>query len=575
MDDERTISRQKTGDAPLSKLCNACGTPRDAAQVATHRLRLLSDIGLALSAERDLHRLLSLILRKARELTGADAGSMYIVSDDTDDNTNSEGITLHFHAAQNDSKSELNTDVRFPVSGSSLAGYAALRGEMLCFDDAYQLPADAPYRFNPDFDRQHTYRTKSVLVVPLKNHLGAVIGVLQLINRKRNPSLSLADENGAVTEETVAREVLPFDAERAELAASLSSQAAVALENNLLIQKIEALFDSFVTAAASAIEDRDPSTSGHSERVMAMTVALTEAASEATSGPFADVHFTLLEIKEVRYAGLLHDFGKIGVREKILIKTHKLDPYYFEGVRDRLILLKSEREKACAEQKLAFLMDLPRAEALELMRECDEEMQRQIAEIQEDLRLLTQINDPAMSYVPDAEYTQQLMVLNKLAQQTYTDENGELRPLLSRIEHETLSVRRGSLTPAEFEQIKQHAQLSYDFLQRISWTPEFASVPELAYGHHEKLNGSGYPRGISGEKISLRTRMMTVADVFDALTASDRPYKKAMPADRALQILELEARNGRLDSDVVELFIERQIYKIAEQMHPHFSRGAG
>ncbi len=561
------------GDTGEMDVCNACGTPRDAAAVAAHRLRLLSDIGLALSAERDIQLLLNLILRKARELTGADAGSIYTVQQDQSGRATADDVTLHFRAAQNDSKSELNTNVTFPVGASSLAGYAALRGETLCFDDAYQLPEDAPYRFNPDFDRQHAYRTKSVLVVPLKNHLGEVIGVLQLINRKRDPNVSLADGNGAVTEEMVASAVLPFDSDRAELAATLASQAAVALENNQLLQKIETLFESFVLASSSAIEDRDPSTSGHSARVTAMTLALAEAASEADSGPFKDVYYSPRELKELRYAGLLHDFGKIGVREKILTKSHKLDPYYFEGVKDRLVLLTREREKVCAEKKIAALLDLPREEALVAMRLCDEELKHELAEIEEDARLLTQINDPAINYVSDEEYTRQLMVLNKLANIQYTDALGERRPLLTPEEHETLCVRRGSLTPWEFEQIKEHAQLSFEFLQRISWTAEFASVPEIAWGHHEKLNGSGYPRGIKGDQISLRTRMMTVSDIFDALTASDRPYKKAMPADRALQILELEARNGRLDPDVVELFIERGIYKIVEDMQPHFSVG--
>jgi HD-GYP domain-containing protein (c-di-GMP phosphodiesterase class II) len=555
-----------------SDICDSCGTPRDAATVAAHRLRLLSDIGLALSAERDIHRLLDLILTKARDLTGADAGSIYTVHEEPD-GLASDSINLHFRAAQNDSKSELNTKVTFPVGASSLAGYAALRGETLCFDDAYRLPSDAPYRFNPDFDRKHNYRTKSVLVVPLKNHIGEVIGVLQLINRKRDPQMSLADGEGVVTEEMAEREVVPFDNERAELAATLASQAAVALENNQLLQKIEALFESFVTAAASAIEDRDPTTSGHSLRVTAMTLALAEAATEATGGPFADVYFSPRELKELRYAGLLHDFGKIGVRENILIKSHKIDPGYFEAIKDRLVLLAREREKHCADKKIAALLDLPREEAILVMRQCDEDLKHELAEIQEEVRLLTQINDPVINYVPDEDYARQLMVLNKLANTTYANESGESRPILSPEEHQTLSVRRGSLTPYEYKQIQRHAQLSFEFLQRISWTSEFSSVPELAYCHHEKLNGTGYPRGITAEQIPLRARMMTVADIFDALTASDRPYKKAMPADRALQILELEARNGLLDPDVVELFIERAVYRVVEEMQPQVFHG--
>ncbi len=535
-----------------------------------HRLRLLNDIGLALSAERDIHRLLNLILKKARELTESDAGSIYTVqhTDRTKDGTahyyEPDSINLHFRAAQNDSKPNLNTNVTFPVSSSSLAGYAALHGETLCFDDCYHLPEEAPHRFNPDFDQKNGYRTKSVLVVPLKNHAAQVIGVLQLINRKRDVHQSLADENGNVTEETVAREVIPYDSERAELAATLASQAAVALENTQLLEQIENLFASFVTAASSAIEDRDPSTSGHSARVTEMTMALASAASEATEGPFKDVYFSSQELRELSYACILHDFGKIGVREKILIKSHKLEPTAFLGLRDRLIILARVTEKEGAEKKISLLLELPREEALIEIQKVDAETRQKVAELEEDIRLLTQINNPAITYVPDEEYTQQIMVLRKMIQMTYIDEKGEASPILSQDEYKALCVRRGSLTPVEFEEIKRHAQLSYEFLERIEWTPEFANIPELAWCHHEKLNGTGYPRGIGGDRIPLRARMMTVADIFDALTASDRPYKKSMPAERALQILELEARNERLDIDVVELFISHAIYKICE-----------
>ncbi len=551
---------------------NSSDGPAQNEGVTAHRLRLLSDIGLALSAERDIHRLLNLILKKARELTESDAGSIYTVQrTDNDQNPLDEAktgsINLHFRAAQNDSKPNLNTNVTFPVTSSSLAGYAALHGETFCFDDAYQLPSDAPYRFNSDFDIKNGYRTKGVLVVPLKNHAGNVIGVLQLINRKRDPRLSLADENGNVTEEIVAREVISFDSERAELAATLASQAAVALENTQLLKQIEKLFASFVTAAASAIEDRDPSTSGHSARVTEMTMALARAASAASEGPFKDVHFSSRELRELSYAGMLHDFGKIGVREKILTKSHKLEPAYFLGVRDRLIILARDKEKEGAEKKIALLLELPRAEALIEIQKVDAETRQNVAEIEEDIRLLTQINDPAVTYVPDEEYAQQVMVLRKMIEMDYTDEKGKASPILSQEEYQTLCVRRGSLTPAEFEEIKRHAQLSYEFLERIEWTPEFAAIPELAWCHHEKLNGTGYPRGIGGDQIPLRARMMTVADIFDALTASDRPYKKSMPASRALQILELEARNERIDPDIVELFIAQGIYKICEN-HP-------
>ncbi|HEX8833840.1 MAG TPA: GAF domain-containing protein, partial [Abditibacteriaceae bacterium] len=289
---------------------------------AARRLRHLNEIGLALSSERDIDRLLEIILSRSRELTDADAGSLFLVQTipgtECPEGRDLNGAcigkgesALYFCKAQNDSVAFKPTGT-FTVSPSSLAGYVALTGELLCFEDVYHLPEGAPYQFNNAVDKQNGYRTKSVLVVPMKNHQGEVIGVLQLINRKARPEVLLGDV------ETAEQQVLPFDPQSADLAASLASQAAVALENSRLLKTLEDLFESFVMAAASAIEDRDPCTSGHSQRVTILTVGLAMAATEETDGYFQNVQFSPQQIKELRYAGLLHDFGKIGVRENIL-----------------------------------------------------------------------------------------------------------------------------------------------------------------------------------------------------------------------------------------------------------------
>ncbi|MDF2440920.1 MAG: hypothetical protein JWN98_1904 [Abditibacteriota bacterium] len=537
------------------------------ADMETERSLHLMDIGLALSSERDIERLLDLILTKARELTDADAGSLYIVHKNDDapaaeaKTVSEDGRTLYFRAAQNDSIT-VDTKLNFSVSKNTLAGYAALTGETINCSDAYALPEDAPYGFSPAWDQKHGYLTKSVLVVPMKNHAGEVIGVLQLINRKRNQYTSLR------TREQWDHEVIPFDQETVKSAAALASQAAVALENNMLLQEVtkllndmETMLHSFILASASLIDDRDPPTSGHSERVTFLTVALAEAASQMEEGPFKDVSFTNKQLQELRYAGLLHDIGKIGVREYIFTKSHKLEPLYFTGVLNRFELLRRNWQLEAMHRKLAIAQTHSADVARLMMRHIDDELEADFQSMDNDIAMLKRANDPTTSYLPEEEFSRQQEVLCRLAKTTYEECDGEVRPLLTQDEVEALSVRKGSLTTEERRQMEHHAQMSYDFLKQITWTANFGHIPEIVWCHHEKLNGRGYPRGVMAENIPLQARMMTVADIFDALTAADRPYKKALPIDLALSILRDEAERGLLDRDVVALFIEKELYR--------------
>ncbi len=491
----------------------------------------LNTIGQALSTERDIDLLLEKVLSVSRELTGADAGSLFLVGTREDGEE-----ALFFCEAQNDSVS-VSTKVSFTVGNTSLAGYVALTGEPLCFEDVYHIPADMPYQFNPAFDLQNGYRTKSLLVVPLRNRTGKIMGVLQLINRKQRRDTLLTSEA------IVHQEVLPFDDESLGLAASIASQAAIALENTRLLASIEELLESFVVASSSAIEDRDPSTSGHSRRVTELTLGLADAINEKEDGVFADLSFSEQALKELRYAGLLHDFGKIGVRESVLTKSHKLEPAQFQVVKMRLALVRQERKFSGED----------------------------VGEIDELFRLLARANDPQVTYLPDEEYAALRVGLDKLASLQYEDENGERLPVINETEIAALSIRKGSLTLDEYKQIQEHAALSYDFLSKIAWTEDLAKVPAIARSHHEKLNGKGYPQGITGDKIPLQAKLMTVSDIYDALTAADRPYKKAMPVDRALSILKEEVKWGGLDSDVVDLFIECEIWRLTTSEMP----GAG
>lgn len=521
--------------------------------IAARRLRYLSEIGLALSAERDIRRLLAMILTTSRELTAADGGTLYIVEKEADGTK-----SLFFRAAQNDSI-VVDTNKSFAVSTSSLAGYAAMSGEMLRFDDVYHLDPNAPYKFNPSFDAEHKYRTQSVLVVPLKDHNGEVIGVLQLINRKRHRETLLRDPA------TIEREVIPFDDEMTEIAATLASQAAVALNNTLLLREIEELFESLVIAASSAIEDRDPTTSGHSRRVTNLTLALAEAVSHATEGAYAEAHWTPTQLKELRYAALLHDFGKIGVRENVLTKSHKIDPLRFESICNRILALRGQWQVEAARAELAIardtlLSETSKAISSEAIRS---ECTTRIAQLDADTRAIHLLNDPSVDPIVGEAWDNAIASLERLSKLNFCDVEGELAPLITSEEASALKVRRGTLTPDEFRQIQDHAEMSYEFLVQIPWTTPLQNVPHIARSHHERADGSGYPQGLSATEIPIGAKMMAIADVYDALTATDRPYKRAMTPQRAIQILQLEAKSGKIDPDLLQIFVDREIWKLA------------
>ncbi len=522
------------------------------AAVAARRLRHLSQIGLALSAERDIRRLLAMILTASRELTGADGGTLYIVEQDAA----SGDKKLFFRASQNDSI-VVDQSMTFAVGASSLAGYAALSGEVLRYDDVYHLPENAPFQFNPRFDHEHGYRSKSVLVVPLRDHNGDTIGVLQLINRKKNKETILSDDA------TVEREVVGFDSEGAELAMTLASQAAVALNNNLLLREIEELFESFVVASSSAIEDRDPSTSGHSQRVTQLTLGLARAVNVTSGGAYARVHFSPAQLRELRYAALLHDFGKIGVREAILTKDLKIEAHRFETIRSRVAILRAQREARQAKAKLAIYTDqtIDENEECVQLEALEQNCQAEREALERDARWLQILNEPpAIPLSPD-DWREGLAALDRLRLLEFCDSEGKTCPLLSDEDVAALSVRRGTLTPAEFCQIQQHAQMSWEFLRQIPWTRGLEDVPSIAQSHHERLDGSGYPQGLNAQNIPLGAKMMAIADVFDALTANDRPYRRALMPEDAIKILLDEAERGKLDADLLDIFISRRVWE--------------
>ena len=511
----------------------------------TRELTELTRIGMALSTERNLNTLLELILSQARVLTDADAGSLYLVERPED-----APRRLRFKLTQNFSRPEIPfIEFTIPFDKSSIAGYVASTGAPLVLDDAYQLPPKVEYSINRSFDEKYGYRTKSMLTLPMSDHKDQVIGVLQLINRKVSYQQRLTAPADFETA------VVSFSPRTVELVSALAGQAAVAIENSELYESIERLFEGFVRAAVIAIEQRDPTTFGHSERVASMTVGLAETVDRAGDGAYRQVSFSGPELREIRYAGLLHDFGKVGVREQVLVKAKKLYPPDLSLVRQRYGFIRRTAERDFDRQRADYLerqgpQDYP-AFVTELRRAHD----ARLAELDRFMKLVLDFNEPTL--LPEGSFGE----LMRFAERTYEDLEGREQQFLTDDEIRFLSIRKGSLDEQERLEIESHVSHTYRFLLQIPWTKELHNVPFIAYGHHEKLNGRGYPRKVNADQIPIQTRMMTISDIFDALTASDRPYKRAVPIPRALDIMAEEVKDGMLDAELFRLFTEAKVFE--------------
>ena len=553
-----TVSCWIPGDAPLSTVIAALrGAFRHAASLlaartarhdAADRARELTEltaIGVALSTERDLHTLLDLILTQARRLTNADAGSLYLVEKDD----SGAPYRLRCAIAQNHSLPGLPFETfTVPISHASLSGYAAATGEPLVIGDVYLLPDDSSYKQNRSFDDKVGYRTKSMLVLPMKSHRDEIVGVLQLINRKRSPDVRLT------APDIVEREVTTFDERCVELTTALASQAAVAIENGKLYEDIERLFEGFVTAAVTAIESRDPTTSGHSARVATLTVGLAEVVDRVSDGEFRNVNFTREQLRELRYAGLLHDFGKVGVREQVLVKQKKLYPSDLEIIRNRFGYLIQRSDLEFERERADFVLANGQARYTEELARIAAIRDGRRAELRQFLDSIVSANEPTV--LPEGSFE----ALHEINRRTFVDFEGQERPLLEDHELQFLMIRKGNLDEKERREIESHVTHTYRFLEQIPWTRELRHIPQIAYGHHEKLNGRGYPNAVTAEAIPVQTRMMTIADIFDALTATDRPYKRAVPVDRAISILHMEANDGMLDKSLLDAFVEARVF---------------
>ena len=543
------LALQKTVDGAFEVLRSRGDRTRARRQLrlVASELQTLNKIGVALSTERNTDALLELILTKSREITNADAGSLYLAEEEVGG-----GKHLVFKLTQSDSHSVPFQQFTLPIDIASIAGYAAATGEILNIRDAYRI-RNLPFRLNRDFDEKFGYRTKSMLVLPMKNQKNEVIGVLQLINAKKHPHLKLTSR-AAVQEE-----VMAFSQRSQELAASLASQAAVALENNLLYQDIQRLFEGFVKAAVTAIESRDPTTFGHSERVAKLTVGLAEAIDRCDTGPYKEVRFRREDIQEIRYASLLHDFGKVGVREEVLVKAKKLYPSQLELIKKRFLYIQKALELESYRKKLDHVLRHGNQGFHPAFAAIDEEQRSQFQTLDGFLGRIIAANEPTVIPHPISEE------LVEIAGWTFRDPTGPNEPLLTPDELRLLSIPQGSLDSEERTQIESHVIHSFRFLSQIPWTRELRNIPEIAKAHHEKLDGSGYPYHMKGEEIPFQAKMMTISDIFDALVACDRPYKKAVTAERALDIIGEEVQSQLLDPVLFKLFVEAKIYQLTSR----------
>jgi HD-GYP domain-containing protein (c-di-GMP phosphodiesterase class II) len=361
------------------------------------------------------------------------------------------------------------------------------------------------------------------------------VGVLQTLNKH--------DANG---------QPAAFDAEDEELLLALAGVAAAAVTNALLNEEIERLFEGFAQASVVAIESRDPTTAGHSGRVAQVTVALAETVDRAGLGRWRGTHFSPDQMQELRYAALLHDFGKVGVREDVLVKANKLYPKDLDELETRFEMIRRSAQAESVRRQLSLaLMTGPDRDRL--IAEEEGRLQAKLKDIDGMLEFIHSANRPTV--LPEGTFDR----LAEIARMTFEDSRGGVRAFITPREVSLLSIRKGSLSNEERLEIESHVTHTYEFLSQIPWTRKLRQVPEIARGHHEKLTGKGYPKQLPAEEIPVQTRMITISDIYDALTAADRPYKRAMPHEKALDILRLEGKDGNIDTDLLQVFIEADV----------------
>ncbi len=475
----------------------------------------LLDVGVAISSEIDLFSLLTRIIDEAKGLLHADKGTLYLVDPDKEE--------LYFHVVDVD----LLKEIRIQIDHSSIAGYVASTSEALNIPDVYKIDKTKPFKFNRKIDQKTGYRTKSMLTVPMVNRNGDITGAVQLINK-------VIDE-----------EVVAFNARDQRILMSLASQAAVAIDNAQLYKEVTDLFDALVRFSASAIDERDPATAGHSRRV-----ARFAAATARAMGCFSEE-----EISELEYSAWLHDVGKIGVREHILVKENKLYPEKLAKIRERFESVKLSEDVASLGKQAEILK---RGGGSKEFAALAEELERRKAAVDMDFAFIERINKPGFVKPQEAER------IDAIAAKTFIDSDGERHHCLLPREAEVLKIEKGNLTEEERRNMNSHVESSFKILSQIPFSKRLRHVPQFAACHHERIDGTGYPHQLRGDEIPLQGKILALVDVYDALTAQDRPYKPAIPVQRSLDILRMESESGKLDPEVLKVFLENKIFELPD-----------
>ena len=507
-----------------------------------NQLERLNAIGIALSSEHDSSRLLETILLGAKELTNADGGTLYTVTEDD---------KLKFEIMRTQSLGiAMGGTTGMPIPFSPLplylggdkpninmvAAYSVINAKTVNISDAY-LTEGFDFSGTRKFDEKTGYRSKSFLTVPMKNHENEIIGVLQLIN--------------AIDPKT--KEIVAFTEAHQRLVESLSSQAAVALTNHNLIDGLKNLFESFIKIIADAIDEKSPYTGGHCQRVPELTIMLAQAAIKANKGPFRDFSLTEKEFYELKIAAWLHDCGKVITPESVMDKATKLETIF-----DRIQLIDQRFELLKAQRKIAYfhmLLESSNLNNTSNMKAIQEELSVINKQLDEDRAFIRHINIGSESMSLEEQQR-----VKKIAKYEFTNDKGKPDKFLTDNEVYNLTIIRGTLTKEERAIINNHINVTINMLESLPYPKDLSRVPEYAGGHHERMDGKGYPKGLTRDQMSIPARIMGVADIFEALTAKDRPYKKAKTLSESLTILGRMSLDNHIDPDVFNLFIREKVY---------------